>query len=152
MIAMSTKNSGGFLDLLGPGTPLWMLDPTLLTTPNSSKTFSIAIMFSTAMDPESITNTQNWSISRSNSPEGGYYNNTMPLSSKDVALPSNPESVFYNSLTGEATINFRLNQNASGDSVIDPSHITFKFSGKDASGRDMDVTANEINGYSLAPF
>lgn len=152
MISMSTKNSGGFIDILGPGTPLWMLDPTLLTAPNSSKTFSVTISFSTSMDPASVTNTQNWSIARSNSTEGGYYNNGMPLSAKDVVLPSNPESVRYNSLTGEATLNFRLNQNINGDAVIDPSHITFKFSGKDSAGRDMDVTANEINAYTAAPY
>lgn len=152
MSYMDTKKSGGFSDNLGPGLPLWMLDPSLLTNPGSGKTFSVTIGFNTAMDAASITNTQNWSILRANSPDGGYYNNTMPLSSKDVALPSNPESVSYNSLTHEATLLFRLNQNSSGDAVIDQSHIVFKFSGKDALGRDMDKTANEIDGYSIAPF
>lgn len=152
MVTMDTKNSGGFIGLLGPRTPLWMLDPTLLTTPQSSKIFSVTIAFNTSMDPASVNNVQNWSITRANSPGGGYYNYTMPLSSKEVALPSNPESVFFNSLTGEATIKFRLNQNSNGDALIDPSHITFKFSGKDALGRDMNATANEINGYSITPF
>ncbi len=152
MVYMDTKNSGGFLGGLGPGTPLWMLDPTLLTTPNSSKTFSVTISFSTPMDAASVTNSQNWTLSRASSPDGGYYNNTMPMSSKDVVLPTNPEAVFYNSMTGEATVQFRLNQNANGDAVIDPSHIVFKFSGKDAYGRDMDVTGNEIDGYSQSSF
>lgn len=152
MSYMDTKKSGGFSENLGPGLPLWMLDPTLLTKPGSGKTFSITIGFNTAMDAASITNTQNWSISRANSPDGGYYNNTMPLSSKDVALPSNPESVSYNSLTQEATVIFRLAQNSSGNAVIDMSHIAFKFSGKDAYGRAMDKSANEIDGYSIAPF
>lgn len=152
MSYMDTKKSGGFSEDLGPGLPLWMLDPSLLTKPGSGKTFSITIGFDTAMDATSITNTQNWSISRANSPEGGYYNNTMPLSSKDVALPSNPESVTYNSLTHEATVMFRLNQNSSANAVIDQSHIIFKFSGKDAYGRDMDKSANEVDGFSIAPF
>lgn len=152
IISMDTKKSGGFIDLLGPGTPLWMLDPTLLTNPGSSKAFSVTITFSSNMDAASIINTQNWSISRANSTDGGYYNNTMPLSSKDALLPGNPESVIYNSLTREATVTFRLKQNADGDALIDPSHIAFKFSGKDASGRSMDTAANEIDGYSVAPF
>ncbi|OGU14025.1 MAG: hypothetical protein A2076_09755 [Geobacteraceae bacterium GWC2_53_11] len=152
IISMDTKNSGGFITLLGPGTPLWMLDPTLLTAPDSSKTFTATFSFSASMDPASVTNMQNWSISRANSPGGGYYNFTMPLSSNEVELPSKPESVFYNSLTGEATIKFSLKQNANGDAVLDPSHIVFKFSGKDAAGREMDVNANEIDGYSVSSF
>ena len=152
MSSMNTKKSGGFSEILGPGVPLWMLDPTLLTNPGSGKTFSITIGFNTNMDAASITNTQNWSILRANSPGGGYYNNTMPLSSKDVALPSNPLSVTYNSVTQEATLIFRLNQNASGDAVIDQKHIEFKFNGTDALGRTMDTSANEIDGYSVAPY
>jgi tetratricopeptide (TPR) repeat protein len=152
MSYMDSKKSGGFSDFLGPGVPLWMLDPTLLTNPGSSKTFSITIGFNAAMDAASVSNTQNWSISRANNTDGGYYNNTMPLSSKDAVLPSNPESVSYNSLTQEATLVFRLNQNSAGDTVIDQSHMVFKFSGKDALGRDMDKSANEIDGYSIAPF
>lgn len=157
MISIETKNNSGLLSILGAGTPLWMLDDPdpakwTLHQPNGGKVFSITISFSTSMDFASITNTQNWTISRANSTDGGYYNNTMPLSSKEVALPTRPESVLYNSLTGEATVNFRLSQNATGDAVIDPSHIAFKFSGKDSSGRDMDVTADEISGYSVTPY
>ena len=152
MSYMSDKNSGGFSDYLGPGVPLWMLDPTLLTNPGSSKTFSITIGFNTNMDAASIANTQNWSISRADGNEGGYYNNTMPMNSKDVALPGNPLSVSYNSVTKEATLMFSLNQNSSGDAVIDQSHIVFKFNGTDALGRSMDTKANEIDGNSIAPF
>ena len=149
---MGDQRSGGFSDYLGPGVPLWMLDPTLLTKPNSTKTFSITIGFNTNMDAASITNTQNWSISRADGNEGGYYNNTMPMTAKDVVLPSNPLSVSYNSITREATLMFNLNQNSSGDAVIDQSHIVFKFSGTDALGRTMDTKANEIDGNSIAPF
>ncbi|MDD2540880.1 MAG: tetratricopeptide repeat protein [Desulfuromonadaceae bacterium] len=152
MSYMDDKKSGGFSDYLGPGVPLWMLDPTLLTKPGSTKTFSITIGFNTAMDAASVTNTQNWSISRANGPGGGYYNNTMPLTSKDVALPGNPLSVSYNSVTQEATLMFSLNQNSSGDAVIDQSHIVFKFNGTDALGRSMDTSANEIDGNSIVPF
>lgn len=152
MIVMDTAKSGGFAEALGPGTPLWMLDPQMLTQPSSSKAFSVTFMFTNEMDLASVTNTQNWSISRANSTEAGYYNNTMPLSSKEAMLPATPEAVMYNAYTREATITFRLNQNASGDAVIDPSHVVFKFTGKDASGREMDVTANEMDGYAIFPF
>lgn len=152
MISMDTKTSGGFTESLGPGTPLWMLDPTLFNAPNMSKNFSVTIQFSNQMDIESVSNPLNWSISRSYSNEGGYYNNYMPLSSKEVALPPNPLSVRYNSFTNEAEITFQLAQNASGDAILDPSRLSFKFSGKDASGREMDQTADEITGYSIAPY
>ena len=157
IISMDTKKSGGFIDLLGPGTPLYMFDDPdpakwTLHQANGSKLFTATFSFSTSMDPSSVTNPQNWSISRANSPGGGYYNYSMPLNSKDVVLPSRPESIFYNSMTGEATIRFRLNQNSNGDAVIDPKHVTFAFNGKDASGRKMDVNANEINGYSVTAF
>lgn len=152
MVSIDTSRSGGFSEMLGPNTPLWMLDPQMLFQPNSSKAFSVTVQFSNEMDLASITNTQNWSISRADSPEAGYYNNTMPLSQKDAYLPANPEAVLYNPITQEATIKFRLNQNSSGDAVIDPSHIVFKFSGKDASGRDMDITANEMDGFAIYPF
>jgi tetratricopeptide (TPR) repeat protein len=152
MVYMNTNTSGGFAELLGAGTPLWMLDPVNLTQPDSSKTFSITIAFNTDMDMASVTNTQDWTISRANSTAAGYYNNTMPLSPQDVALPPNPETVFYNSYTREATLVFRLNQNAPGDAKIDPSHIVFKFNGKDASGKEMDKSADEINGFRSAPF
>ncbi len=152
MISLETKNSGGFSQFLGPNVPLWMLDPTLLTKPQSGRTFSVKISFNTDMNVSSVTNIQNWTISRANSADGGYYNNTMPVTAKEAALPTNPEMVAYNSLTGEATLTFRLNQNATGDAVIDQSHIVFKFSGKDAMGRDMDHTADEVDGYSATPF
>ncbi len=152
MIYMDTKKSGSFMGNLGPSTPLWMLDPTLLTPPSSSKAFSVTIGFNTSMDVSSVTNTQNWSISRANSAGGGYYNNTMPLSTHDAALPATPETVFYDSTSQEATLVFRLNQDSTGSTVIDPSHVVFAFNGKDSSGRPMDKTANEVDGYNITPF
>lgn len=151
IVTMDTSKSGGFAELLGPGTPLWALDPTLLA-PDSSKEFSITFTFSEKMDIASVTNPINWSISRANSKEGGYYNNTMPVSSKEVAIPRFPLSVTYNYETKEATIKFRLNQNADGTATIDPRHLVFGFKGKDASGREMDSSGDEINGYSLTGF
>lgn len=152
ILYMDSKNSGGFSEFLGPGTPLWMLDPTHLSSPRSSKTFSVKVAFNTDMDAVSVTNTQNWSISRADGKEGGYYNNTMPLTAKDVALPGSPIAVYYNSMTKEATLLFSLTQNSSGDAVIDQKHIVFKFKGKDSLGRTMDTTADQIDGNSITSF
>jgi hypothetical protein len=61
-------------------------------------------------------------------------------------------SVTYNYETKEATIKFRLSQNADGTATIDPKHLVFGFKGRDASGREMDSSGDEINGYSLTSF
>lgn len=152
MVYMDTPKTGGFISTLGPGTPLWMLDPTLLTKPSSGRTFSITIGFNKTMDRSSVTNIQNWTISRANDSGGGYYNNTMPLSTNEVTLPKTPEAVYYNPTKNEATVVFRLNQNANGNAVIDPSHIVFAFNGKDAAGRTIDKSANQVDGFSITPF
>lgn len=153
MVAIDTTvtQSNKFNDILGPGTPLWYLDPSL-STPNSSKEFSVTILFNNAMDVGSITNLANWTISRANSTQAGYYNNTMPVSSKDVTIVNTPDAITYNPLTKEATVNFRINQNSTGDAVIDPSHIVFTFNGKDAQGRTMDQAANAVDGAGSTPF
>lgn len=140
-----------FNDILGPGTPLWYLDPSL-SVPKSSKAFSVTIVFNNAMDVSSITNPANWTLSRANSTQAGYYNNMMPASSKDAAIPPTPISVIYNANTQEATVNFQLSQNSNGNAVVDPSHIVFTFNGKDAQGRTMDQTANAVDGAHSAPF
>lgn len=151
IVSMDTSKSGGFTELLRAGTPLWALDPALMA-PDSSKEFSIAFTFSEKMDIASVTNPINWSITRAKGGEAGYYNNTMPVGSQEVSIPKFPLSVTYNDLTQEATIKFRLNQNADGTATIDPAHLVFSFKGKDASGRSMDSAADEINGYALKAF
>ncbi|SJZ34859.1 Tetratricopeptide repeat-containing protein [Trichlorobacter thiogenes] len=151
IVSMDTAKSGGFVELLGAGTPLWALDPTLLE-PDSSKEFSITFTFSEKMDIASVSNPLNWSITRAKGGTAGYYNNTMPVTSKEASIPKFPLSVTYNDLTNEATIKFRLNQNSDGTATIDPSHLVFSFKGKDASGRSMDSSADEIDGYALKAF
>lgn len=151
IVSMDTSKSGGFVELLGPGTPLWALDPALMT-PDSSKEFSVDITFSNKMDIASVMNPSNWSISRANSADGGYYNSTLPVTSHEAAVAPIPLSVTYNDLDQVATVKFRISQNAAGDATIDPSHLVFKFSGKDAAGRAMDVNANEVDGYALKSF
>lgn len=151
IVTMDTSKSGGFSELLGAGTPLWALDPTLIA-PDSSKEFSITFTFSEKMDLASITNPLNWSITRAEGGEAGYYNNTMPVSSKEALVPRYPLSVTYSDVTQEATIKFRLSQNADGTATVDPSHLVFTFKGKDASGRTMDSSADQIDGYTLKAF
>jgi tetratricopeptide (TPR) repeat protein len=150
IVSMDGSKSG-FVDLLGPGTPLWALDPSLMTA-NASKEFSVDITFSNEMDIGSIMNPSNWNISRANSTEGGYYNSTIPTTSREVTVPPIPLSVTYNAIDQIATVKFRITQNANADARIDPSHLVFKFSGKDASGRAMDQAANEVDGYALGVF
>ncbi len=151
MVSMDTSRSGGFGELLGAGTPLWALDPELLA-PDSSKEIAITFTFSEHMDIASVSNPTNWSITRAKGGEAGYYNNTIPVDSKEVSIPRFPLSVVYNDVTQEATIKFRLNQNADGTATIDPSHLVFSFKGKDASGRLMDSSADEIDGYAQKAF
>jgi tetratricopeptide (TPR) repeat protein len=143
----NTFNTG-----LGPGTPLYYLDPVSLISPNSSRTVSAVIQFSTNMDLESVTNAANWTLSRGNNAQSGYYNNSMPASSKDASIPATPISVTYNSTNNEATVKFQLSQNSSGNAIIDPKHLVFTFNGQDAAGQSMDQTANSIDGNATAGF
>jgi Tfp pilus assembly protein PilF len=146
----SVKNKS-FNQLLGPSTPLWMLDPTLMEA-NASKKVTVAIAFNNKMDIASVMNPANWEISRAKSAEGGYYNNSMPATSREATIPRRPFLVTYDPTTGQASVTFTLQQNANGDATIDPSHLVFKFSGKDADGRAMDTTGDQIDGYATKPF
>ena len=151
MVYMDAANNKSFNQLLGPHTPLWMLDPTLMDA-NASKKVTVAIQFNNKMDMASIVNPANWEISRAKSTEGGYYNNYMPTNSREVNIPKRPFSVTYNPTTGQANVTFALQQNANGDATIDPSHLVFKFSGKDVDGRPMDTSGDQIDGYATKPF
>ena len=165
MVYIDSTNNRGFNQLLGARTPLWMLDPTLLSTPDTSKKISVAIQFNNEMDVASIMNPANWEISRAKSTEGGYYNSSMPTTSNEVSIPKRPFSVTYDPATKQASVTFTVAQSATIDltldannapidkgATIDPSHLVFKFSGKDSSGRSMDTTGDQIDGYSFKGF
>ena len=159
MVYMDSTDSGGFTELLGRGTNLLSLaTPEELAGTNplavagGSKIYKIKIAFNSDMNVASVTNPQNWSISRSTSGDGGVYMKSADLSAKDVVLPNNPEAIMYNPYTMEATISFRLTQNSTKDAVIDPSHIVFKFSGTDVSGKKMDITKDQIDGAAGGAF
>jgi len=149
MVYMDQNNNKNFNQLLGPGTPLWMLDPTMLA-PNTTAQISVAIQFNNEMDMTSVMNPTNWDISRANNTEGGYY---IPQNTgREVNIAKLPAFVSYNPETRQANVTFTVQQNSNGDATLDPSHLVFKFSGVDAAGRKMDTLADEIDGSALKAF
>jgi hypothetical protein len=59
-----------------------------------------------------------------------------------------PNNVYYDAKSYKATVTFTIRQNATADGTIDPSHIEFKFSGKDAFGNKMDPNFDQYIGFS----
>lgn len=116
-----------------------------LTSPGSSKTFTMQFMFDKEMDAASVQSIYNWKIQRSDSSAAGErYNNGMKISDTEVSLPSFPVSVYYDPETMTATVTFKVSQLATSiNGTIDPSHIMFKFSGKDKFGNAMDVDGDQ---------
>jgi tetratricopeptide (TPR) repeat protein len=146
---MDQEKNKNFNQLLGPATPLWMLDTTLLA-PSSSSQISVAIQFNNEMDMASVMNISNWGISRANNADGGYY--IQQNTGREAAIPTAPTFVSYNPETLQANVFFTVKQNAAGNATIDPSHLVFKFTGVDAAGRQMDTTGDEIDGAALKAF
>jgi tetratricopeptide (TPR) repeat protein len=154
MVYMDQNNNKNFNQLLGPATPLWMLDPSLLM-PNTKTEMSVAIQFNNEMDSASVMNPVNWDISRAQNAEGGYY--ISQTGGREASVPLKPTFVSYNPETRQATVTFTVQQNSATDTVnkgatLDPSHLVFKFSGVDTAGRQMDTNADEINGAVLKAF
>lgn len=159
LVYMDSSKSGGFSELLGSGTPLWMLDTDNLESPDSlinagtTKKFTITFQFNNDMDIGSITNPLNWSISRGNNTAAGYYNDTIPVKTdREASIAPIPLSVTFDAINRQAMVTFRISQNADANATIDPKHLVFKFSGKDAAGRQMDTAADEIDGYAMKAF
>jgi hypothetical protein len=105
--------------------------------------------FSKDMDRDSVENRFNWTIGRAENLGGGQdYNFGMPLADTEVNLPLHPEWVYYDPDTRQATVSFKISQNSTADGTIDPSHIQFQFSGKDAEGYKMDPAADQYTSFS----
>ena len=138
----------GFKNTLGPGTSLGSLDASL-ATPDSTKLFSMNIMFSKSMDPASIQNPLDWSITRASIMDGGglYNNGLTPPGTEAVIMPT-PVGVTYNADTNTATVQFKVSQNATGDGTLDPANLVFKFSGIDSYKHAMDKTADSYSGFA----
>lgn len=145
---IATLSTNGFDTNLGAKTSVSTLS-SQLTEPNKSKLFSMQIAFSKNMDQASVINPYNWTISRATiQNNGGVYNNGLTPSAKEAFILPKPAYVTYNTETKNATIYFRVSQNASANATIDPRHIVFKFSGIDIYGKTMDTSADEYSGFS----
>jgi len=141
-------SSNGFLDTLGPATPVSAMG-TSLSTPNASQEFEMVFLFSKPMEASSVQNPYNWSISKASSGSpGGAYNWGVPNSPTDVQVSPIPISVVYSPDSLTATVSFLVTQNATATGTIDPSHIDFNFGGVDAYGNAMDPSADEYSGIS----
>lgn len=120
-----------------------------LEAANTSKNFTMKFIFSKSMDLASVENRFNWGISRASGGRPGLqYNFDLPIPSTEVTIAHFPDSVAYDPLSQTAMVTFTIRQNAEADGTIDPSHIVFKFVGKDQDGYTIDPHADEFTGFS----
>jgi tetratricopeptide (TPR) repeat protein len=143
-----------FLSALGPNTPLSPFFGVDIATgnQNNSKEFSMTFSFDSPMDPTSIQDPNNWTMTKASGGAAGYYNNMQPILPTEAYIPQNPTRISYDPDQQTATVTFLMTLNPSGETTLDPSHMVFKFSGTDAKGKTMDPTANEYDGYASTPF
>lgn len=145
---LAAYNASGFVASRGPGTPVSELASSL-STPGVSHLFNMLFIFTKDMDASSVHTLSNWSISKTSSAApGGGYNWGLPVPSSDIQIPPLPVSVVYRPDALTATVSFLIQQNATGNGTLDPSHIKFQFYGKDAYGNAMDTSADEYSGIS----
>jgi tetratricopeptide (TPR) repeat protein len=145
---MFAQSSSTFHFSLGKGMPLSALN-SYLANPNASKTLSIQIQFDKEMDRDSIENPVNWQISRATGQGPGQaYNFGLPISPNEAKLPSIPSAVTWDADNLTATVYFTVTQNAAANATIDPSHVEFKFSGKDIYGLKMNPKFDQFNGFN----
>jgi tetratricopeptide (TPR) repeat protein len=115
----------------------------------AEKMLSIKFMFDKELDRASVENALNWRIARSSNPEpGGAYNFGRPLPESEIELPPYPHHIYYDQQSLTATVYFKIRQNASADGTIDPSHVEFRFDGKDVYGNRMDAGFDQFTGFS----
>jgi tetratricopeptide (TPR) repeat protein len=140
-------SSSSFPFPMGAGTPLIALN-AYLAQPNSSKTLAITIQFDKQMDRNSVENVANWQISRARGlGPGEAYNFGLPVPATEARLSPIPKSISWNETDLTATVYFTVAQNAAANATIDPSHIEFKFAGKDTYGLSMDPKADQFTGF-----
>lgn len=133
---------------MAPKTQLSVIDE-YLSNADATKSFSLIFQFNKEMDRESIENIANWSIKRSSESGAGMrYNNGLAVPDTEVTPSLFPSNVYYDADSMKATVYFNLTQNAAADGTIDPSHIVFSFSGKDADGNPMDADYDQFMGFS----
>jgi tetratricopeptide (TPR) repeat protein len=141
-------STGTFPFPMGRGTPLVALNSYLIN-PNASKTLSMQIQFDKQMDRDSIENPLNWQIGRAaGQGPGQAYNFGLPVSPNEAKLAPVPNAVTWDADNLTATVYFTVTQNAAANATIDPSHIEFKFSGKDIYGLKMNPNSDQFTGFS----
>ncbi len=120
-----------------------------LATADASKKFTMVFQFDKTMDRESVENLVNWKIGRSTSSQPGQiYNYGLSIPTTEIQVNPLPDNVYYDPELFKATVTFTIRQNATADGTIDPTHIEFKFSGKDAFGNKMDKDSDQYIGFS----
>lgn len=120
-----------------------------LQNAGAEMSMTMQFYFSKEMDPASVENTLNWNIARASSSNlAKTYNYGDAIPSTEVTIDSIPDYVVYDKDKQTATVGFTIRQNAAADGTIDPSHIVFKFDGKDAYGVSMDPNGDEFSGFS----
>ncbi len=144
LFGMSTSS---FQFSMGKGTPLVALN-SYLAPAGASRTLTMTIQFDKKMDRASIENVANWQISRATgSGPGESYNFGLRIPATEVRVGGIPESVAWDEDNMTATVYFKVRQNAAANGTIDPSHIEFRFSGKDIYGLSMDPKADQFTGF-----
>ena len=130
------------------GYPVASID-SYLENAGAQKSLTMKFLFTKEMDPASVENRFNWSISRATSTNiAETYNFGDAIPDTEVSLNTYPDYVYYDSDTLTATLGFTIRQNDTADGTIDPSHIVFKFTGEDTYGVSMDTDADEFSGFS----
>ncbi|MGD8676481.1 MAG: hypothetical protein PVG81_11810, partial [Desulfobacterales bacterium] len=84
----------------------------------------------------------------SGSGPGTAYNFGLPAPQTEVQPPPIPVNVYYDAEEMTATVYFKIQQNATADGTIDPSHIEFRFAGKDIFGLKMNPDFDQFTGFS----
>lgn len=129
-------------------TPVSALD-SYLENAGASKSMTMKFYFNKDMDRATVENPYNWSINRQmGAGDGSAYNFGRAVPETEITLPPFPDYVLYDAKAQTATIGFTVTQNETADGTIDPSHIVFKFSGKDINGISMDADHDEFSGWS----
>jgi hypothetical protein len=72
----------------------------------------------------------------------------MPVPDTEITVQPIPDNIYWDETKMTATLSFRITQNSTANGTIDPSHIEFKFSGKDVYGNSMNTDFDQFMGFS----